>query len=390
VSVTTDGPTSQADEAAVAATCIGAQPGMTAGPGYTLTTDLPITTGSNKRELGIEVDHLETSGTPTAIFQLGSARNWAASIATYAPEVPPPPTPTVTDVIPGSGQVGDQVTISGTDLTGATGVTFDATASTTFNVDSNTSITATVPTGAESGKVCVTTPGGTGCSANDFTVTAPVVPSRVGAIGAVSNTTGATLNTLSLQVGADGVPVGDTVMMAVSAQGVVDITNVADTEGNTYHVDVARPYGGTAACTSAIVSARLSTALSAGDTISVTVSSGKAWGFSADRWTGISGGVDAMGSADSGSTTGSAVAVSTTSATSAAPEAVIGVACIAAQPGFTVGSGYALSRDLLMTYKETRREMGAEYAVVSAVGTQTATLQLDAARNWSAVVATYA
>jgi hypothetical protein len=390
VSVTTDGPTSQADEAAVAATCIGAQPGMTAGPGYTLTTDLPIATASNKRELGIEVDHLETSGAPTAIFQLGSARNWAASIATYPAEPPPPPTPTVTDVTPGSGQVGDQVTISGTDLTGATVVTFNATAATAFNVDSNTSITATVPTGANTGKVCVTTPGGTGCTVNDFTVTAPVVPSRVGAIGATSNTTGATLNTLSLQVGADGVPVGDTVVMAISAQGVVDITNVADAEGNTYHVDVARPYGGTAACTSAIVSARLSTALSAGDTISVTVSSGKSWGFSADRWTGISGGVDATGSADSGSTTGSAVAVSTTAATSAAHEGVIGVTCIAAQPGFAVGSGYALSRDLLMTYKETRREMGVEYAVVSAVGIQTATLQLDASRNWSAVVATYA
>jgi len=61
---------------------------------------------------------------------------------------------------PTSGEVGAAVNILGSDLTGATGVSFNGTAA-TFAVVSRTLITATVPTGASTGKVEVTTPGGT-------------------------------------------------------------------------------------------------------------------------------------------------------------------------------------------------------------------------------------
>jgi uncharacterized repeat protein (TIGR03803 family) len=59
-----------------------------------------------------------------------------------------------------SGEVGATVKILGTDLTGATSVSFNGTAA-TFNVVSRYSISATVPTGATSGKVEVVTPIGT-------------------------------------------------------------------------------------------------------------------------------------------------------------------------------------------------------------------------------------
>jgi uncharacterized repeat protein (TIGR03803 family) len=59
-----------------------------------------------------------------------------------------------------SGEAGANVVILGTDLTGATGVTFDGTVA-TFTVVSASEITATVPTGATTGYVEVTTPGGT-------------------------------------------------------------------------------------------------------------------------------------------------------------------------------------------------------------------------------------
>jgi uncharacterized repeat protein (TIGR03803 family) len=71
---------------------------------------------------------------------------------------------------PTSGPVGTSVTITGTGLTGATKVTFGGVAATTFAVDSSTQITATVPTGAVTGKISVTTPGGTIASAASFTV----------------------------------------------------------------------------------------------------------------------------------------------------------------------------------------------------------------------------
>jgi uncharacterized repeat protein (TIGR03803 family) len=68
------------------------------------------------------------------------------------------------------GNVGASVRILGTNLTGATSVTFNGTAA-TFTVVSKSEITATVPTGASTGTVAVTTPGGTLNSNTKFTVT---------------------------------------------------------------------------------------------------------------------------------------------------------------------------------------------------------------------------
>ena len=80
-------------------------------------------------------------------------------------------TPAILSFNPPSGPVGTQVTITGTSFTGAKKVTFGGVKATTFSVDSDTQITATVPTGAKTGKIQVTTPGGTATSATDFTVT---------------------------------------------------------------------------------------------------------------------------------------------------------------------------------------------------------------------------
>jgi uncharacterized repeat protein (TIGR03803 family) len=62
--------------------------------------------------------------------------------------------------LPTSGKVGAAVTILGTNLIGATGVSFNGTAA-TFTIVSASEISTKVPTGATNGKVTVTTPGGT-------------------------------------------------------------------------------------------------------------------------------------------------------------------------------------------------------------------------------------
>ena len=61
---------------------------------------------------------------------------------------------------PTSGKVGAAVKILGTNLTGATSVTFNGTAA-VFKVVSSSEITTTVPAGATTGKVQVVTPHGT-------------------------------------------------------------------------------------------------------------------------------------------------------------------------------------------------------------------------------------
>ena len=78
--------------------------------------------------------------------------------------------PTITSFTPTSGPVGTLVTINGTNFSGATVVKFGGVIA-TFNVVSDTEITATVPGGATTGKILVKTPAGKATSLTKFTVT---------------------------------------------------------------------------------------------------------------------------------------------------------------------------------------------------------------------------
>jgi uncharacterized repeat protein (TIGR03803 family) len=78
--------------------------------------------------------------------------------------------PNILSFTPTMGPVSTAVTITGTSFTGATRVTFGGVKA-TFTVKSDTEVDTTVPTGAVTGKITVTTPGGTAISATDFTVT---------------------------------------------------------------------------------------------------------------------------------------------------------------------------------------------------------------------------
>ncbi len=111
--------------------------------------------------------------------------------------------PTITSFTPASGPVGTSVTITGTNFTGATAVSFNNTAAASYTVNSATQITATVAASSTTGAVRVTTFGGTATSSTNFTVTAsiPTITSftpTTGPAGTVvtiigTNFTGATL-----------------------------------------------------------------------------------------------------------------------------------------------------------------------------------------------------
>ena len=79
--------------------------------------------------------------------------------------------PAISGFSPTRGPVGTSVVIMGQNFTGATRVAFGNFNATTFTVDSSTQITATVPLGAKTGKITVTTAGGTATSSATFTVT---------------------------------------------------------------------------------------------------------------------------------------------------------------------------------------------------------------------------
>ncbi|MGA9471298.1 MAG: choice-of-anchor tandem repeat GloVer-containing protein [Terriglobales bacterium] len=78
--------------------------------------------------------------------------------------------PEIAGFSPPSGPIGTPVTISGSGFTGATAVKFRSKAA-KFTVNSDSQITATVPSGAKTGKISVTTPGGVATSTESFTVT---------------------------------------------------------------------------------------------------------------------------------------------------------------------------------------------------------------------------
>ncbi|MCU1296200.1 MAG: hypothetical protein JWO91_478 [Acidobacteriaceae bacterium] len=79
--------------------------------------------------------------------------------------------PSITGFSPTSGPVGTSVVITGNSFTGSTQVKFGGIAATSFQVISDTKVDALVPAGAGTGPIAVTTLGGTGTSATNFTVT---------------------------------------------------------------------------------------------------------------------------------------------------------------------------------------------------------------------------
>ena len=79
-------------------------------------------------------------------------------------------TPTFPSFNPTSGPVSTPVVLTGTGLTQTTKVTFGGVAATTVTVNSDTQVTADVPTGAVTGKIIIVTNGGIAESTTEFTV----------------------------------------------------------------------------------------------------------------------------------------------------------------------------------------------------------------------------
>ncbi len=118
-----------------------------------------ITSGNNGNYLATTgYDRVTGIGVPNVAVLLGTLTGTSAG------------TPSITSFNPTSGPAGTSVTIIGTNLGGASAVTFNGT-NTSFTVTSATQISATVPAGAATGTIGVVTTAGTATSASSFTVT---------------------------------------------------------------------------------------------------------------------------------------------------------------------------------------------------------------------------
>ena len=88
---------------------------------------------------------------------------------------PPSTTPTISGLNPTHAAPGATVAITGTNLIGASAVSFNGKAAASYAIPSATEVDAVVPAGATSGTISITTPTGTATSAT-FTVDAAAAP----------------------------------------------------------------------------------------------------------------------------------------------------------------------------------------------------------------------
>jgi hypothetical protein len=128
---------------------------------------------------------------PTSVTAVSPAGTGMVDVAVTTPEGTSPtgaqdrfsydvPPPTITEISPANGPEagGTAISVSGTDLTGATGVKFGATNATSFTVNSDNSLTAVSPGGTGTVDVSVTTPNGTSPNGapDRFTYQPPAAP----------------------------------------------------------------------------------------------------------------------------------------------------------------------------------------------------------------------
>ncbi|WP_345739054.1 IPT/TIG domain-containing protein, partial [Prosthecobacter algae] len=140
---------------------------------------LTFTPGNTVGSAIVTVTAVDNGGTAAGGVDSSAAQTFTIQVL--------PPAPTVANVAPSSGTTlgGTSVTITGTEFTNATAVTFGGTAATSFTVDSATQITAVTPAGtAGAASVLVTTPSGTNAANTLFTYVvpnfAPVITSNGG------------------------------------------------------------------------------------------------------------------------------------------------------------------------------------------------------------------
>ncbi len=206
------------------------------------TVDVAVTTPGGTSTAGM-FTYQASSPSPTP----------TAKKTTAAPKKTTTPAPVVTGISPSSGTTagGTKVTITGKNLSGATGVSFGG-AGGSITADSSTQVTATSPAGSGTVNITVTTKGGTSAtsSADKFTYTAPAP-----VVAGISPDSGTTAGGTSVTItgdnlsGATEVSFGGTAG-TITADSSTQVTATSPAGSGTVNITVTTP-GGTSATTNA-------------------------------------------------------------------------------------------------------------------------------------------
>src|SRR6266851_850029 len=212
--------------------------GTTAAASFTITSDTQITAVSPAGNGTVDV----TVTTPGGISAVSTADQF-----TYIP------LPSVKSVTPTSRTVagGTTVTITGSNLTNATSVSFGSTATSNFIVDSDTQITVVSPAGNGTVDVTVTTPGGASAISTADQLSYIPPPTVTGINPASGPTTGGTTVTItgSNFTGATSVSFGTTATSNFIVDSDTQITVVSPAGNGTVDVTVTTPEGTSTAST---------------------------------------------------------------------------------------------------------------------------------------------
>jgi hypothetical protein len=222
----------------------------------------------------------------------------------------------------------------------------------------------------------------TGSTSPTLTQTVGIVMTNIGQNNSTTSNT-----SLSVTVPAGGVAVGNTIIVSFAMDPNAGAVSVADTSGNTYHTDadVSNTAGG---IRTLVICAPVTTALAAGNTITVTYPATTSKAVSIYY-------VDGTATSDKTSTgmgTSTAPSSGNTAATTQASELLIGaIGSESYNTTFTVGGSYIAMNSAIANTGTTNTSISIfpEYRVVSATGAYSATGTLSTSRDWAAAIVTY-
>ena len=197
---------------------------------------------------GFVVDATHTySGPGTFYTTVFIVRLWRGFAVVHGAATVLQAAPAVTGISPASGPEsgGTTVTVTGTDLTGATDVQFGNTSAINFSVDSPTQITATAPAGTGTVDITVATPGGTSTTSDADQYGYIPAPTVIGVGPTSGPEAGGTTVTITGTdfSGATDVEFGSTAASDFSVDSPTQITAVAPAGSGIRDVTVTTPSG---------------------------------------------------------------------------------------------------------------------------------------------------